>query len=69
MPDYVGRCAVFKAVNESVYHNDRIIRVHFNENVLEGQFASWNEKGCIRDSFKIKKWLPQRFLIVMGQPF
>lgn len=61
MPDYVGRCAVFKAVNESVYHNDRIIRVHFNENVLEGQFASWNEKGYIRDSFKIKKWLPQRF--------
>jgi len=39
-PDYVGRCAVFNALGEPVYHNDHIIRVHFDEAKLNGIFAS-----------------------------
>lgn len=39
-PEYVGRCAVFYEIGESVYHNDHIIRVHFDDNVLNGRFAS-----------------------------
>ena len=39
-PDNVGRCAVFYEIGEPVYHNDHIIRVHFNEEVLDGAFAS-----------------------------
>lgn len=39
-PDNVGRCAVFHDIEESVYHNDHIIRVHFNESMLDGVFAS-----------------------------
>ena len=39
-PDNVGRCAVFHELREPVYHNDHIIRVHFNDSVLDGVFAS-----------------------------
>ena len=39
-PDNVGRCAVFHDIGEEVYHNDHIIRVHFDESVLNGTFAS-----------------------------
>ena len=39
-PDNVGRCAVFHDIGEEVYHNDHIIRVHFNEELLDGTFAS-----------------------------
>ena len=39
-PDNVGRCAVFHDIGEDVYHNDHIIRVHFNEELLDGTFAS-----------------------------
>lgn len=39
-PDNVGRCAVFHDIGEDVYHNDHIIRVHFDEAVLNGTFAS-----------------------------
>ena len=39
-PDNVGRCAVFHDIGEDVYHNDHIIRVHFNEELLNGVFAS-----------------------------
>lgn len=39
-PDNVGRCAVFHDIGEDVYHNDHIIRVHFNEALLDGAFAS-----------------------------
>lgn len=39
-PDNVGRCAVFHDIGEDVYHNDHIIRVHFNEELLHGTFAS-----------------------------
>ena len=39
-PLNVGRCAVFTDIGEPVYHNDHIIRVHFDESVLEGCFAS-----------------------------
>ncbi len=39
-PDNVGRCAVFHDIGEPVYHNDHIIRVHFDENIIDGQFAS-----------------------------
>lgn len=39
-PNNVGRCAVFHDIGEDVYHNDHIIRVHFNELMLNGTFAS-----------------------------
>ena len=39
-PENVGRCAVFTDIGEPVYHNDHIIRVHFNEATIEGAFAS-----------------------------
>lgn len=39
-PANVGRCAVFSDIKEPVYHNDHIIRVHFDENNLDGCFAS-----------------------------
>ena len=39
-PDYVGRCAVFKSIGEPVFHNDHIIRVHFDETKLNGCFTS-----------------------------
>ena len=39
-PDYVGRCAVFKEIPEHVYHNDHIIRVHFDETKINGCFTS-----------------------------
>ncbi len=39
-PDNVGRCAVFHDIGEDVYHNDHIIRVHFDEELLNGTFAS-----------------------------
>ena len=39
-PEYVGRCAVFKAIDEPVYFNDHIIRVRFDCGELNGLFAS-----------------------------
>ena len=39
-PDNVGRCAVFYDIGEPVYHNDHIIRVHFDESRIDGPFAS-----------------------------
>ena len=39
-PDNVGRCAVFHDIGEDVYHNDHIIRVHFDEKMLNGTYAS-----------------------------
>ena len=39
-PENVGRCAVFYDIGEPVFHNDHIIRVHFDDNVLDGPFAS-----------------------------
>ena len=38
-PDYVGRCAVFADIGEPVYHNDHIIRVRFNSDLLNGTYA------------------------------
>ena len=39
-PDNVGRCAVFYDIGEPVFHNDHIIRVRFDGNVIDGPFAS-----------------------------
>ena len=39
-PLNVGRCAVFRDIGEDVYHNDHIIRVHFDEEQLNGCYAS-----------------------------
>ena len=39
-PNNVGRCAVFYDIDEDVYHNDHIIRVHFDEKILDAIFAS-----------------------------
>ena len=39
-PENVGRCAEFSDIGEPVYHNDHIIRVHFDENLISGCFAS-----------------------------
>ena len=38
-PENVGRCAEFSDIGEPVYHNDHIIRVHFDENLINGCFA------------------------------
>lgn len=40
-PDYVGRCAVFKKIEENVYHNDHIIRVRFDKNEINSCFLSF----------------------------
>ena len=39
-PLNVGRCAVFHSIGEAVYHNDHIIRVHFDDSMVNGVFAS-----------------------------
>lgn len=39
-PLNVGRCAVFHTIDEAVYHNDHIIRVHFDDSLINGVFAS-----------------------------
>ena len=39
-PENVGRCAEFSDIGEPVYHNDHIIRVHFDEDLINGCFAS-----------------------------
>lgn len=39
-PEYVGRCAVFHEIGEPVYYNDHIIRVHFDDTIINGVFAS-----------------------------
>ena len=39
-PLNVGRCAVFHTIGEAVYHNDHIIRVHFDDGKVNGVFAS-----------------------------
>ena len=39
-PEYVGRCAVFNDIKKPVYHNDHIIRVHFNDEKVNGKFLS-----------------------------
>ena len=39
-PENVGRCAVFYDIGEPVFHNDHIIRVHFDDDNLDGPFAS-----------------------------
>ena len=39
-PENVGRCAVFYDIGEPVFHNDHIIRVHFNDDAIDGSFAS-----------------------------
>ena len=39
-PDYVGRCAYFKDIGEPVYHNDHIIRVRLNNEVVNNDYLS-----------------------------
>jgi len=39
-PDNVGRCAIFMPIAEPVYFNDHIIRVHFDDDIINGQFLS-----------------------------
>ncbi len=39
-PDNVGRCCYFKDIGEPVYHNDHIIRVHFDENRLNEYYLN-----------------------------
>ena len=39
-PDNVGRCCYYKDIGENVYHNDHIIRVHFDENRLNEYFLN-----------------------------
>ncbi len=38
--DNVGRCCYFKDIGEPVYHNDHIIRVHFDENRLNEYYLN-----------------------------
>lgn len=44
-PAYVGRCAVFKPINEPVYHNDHIIRICFNETMVNSTYISMYMNG------------------------
>ncbi|WP_296880499.1 restriction endonuclease subunit S [Thomasclavelia sp.] len=37
-PENVGRCAVFREINEPVYHNDHIIRIHFKNGIFDGTY-------------------------------
>ena len=39
-PDNVGRCCYYKDIGEEVYHNDHIIRVHFDENRLNEYYLN-----------------------------
>ena len=39
-PDNVGRCCYYKDIGENVYHNDHIIRIHFDENILNEYFLN-----------------------------
>ena len=39
-PENVGRCAVFRKVSEPVFHNDHIIRYHFDEERVDGIYLS-----------------------------
>lgn len=39
-PENVGRCAVFHEIAEPIYHNDHIIRYHFDEERIDGTFLS-----------------------------
>ena len=61
-PDNVGRCAVFHDIGEDAYHNDHIIRVHFNEGVLDGVFAS-----ALLNSYYGKKQLKSQIKTSAGQ--
>ncbi len=38
--DNVGRCCYYKDIGEEVYHNDHIIRVHFDENRLNEYYLN-----------------------------
>ena len=61
-PENVGRCAVFHEIQEPVYHNDHIIRVHFNETVLDGKFAE-----VILNSLYGKRQMRQKIKTSAGQ--
>ncbi|MBP2020588.1 type I restriction enzyme S subunit [Clostridium punense] len=39
-PDYVGRCATYEDIGEKVYHNDHIIRVRLDNNVVNNDYVS-----------------------------
>ena len=39
-PSNVGRCAVFKEIDEAVYHNDHTIRVHFDMTRVDSRYLS-----------------------------
>lgn len=39
-PDYVGRCAYFKNIGENVFHNDHIIRVRFDSEILNNDYVT-----------------------------
>ena len=61
-PENVGRCAVFHEIQEPVYHNDHIIRVHLNETVLDGKFAE-----VILNSLYGKRQMRQKIKTSAGQ--
>ena len=52
-PDYVGRCAVFKSIGEPVFHNDHIIRVHFDEAKINGCFMSVAAFTAVVSAFNV----------------
>lgn len=61
-PENVGRCAVFLNIGEPVYHNDHIIRVHFDERLLSGCYAS-----ILLNSAYGKKQIKQHLKTSAGQ--
>lgn len=61
-PEYVGRCALFKDINEPVYYNDHIIRVTFNSHIINGHFAS-----ALLNSAYAKRQLKEQIKTSAGQ--
>jgi len=57
-PENVGRCAVFHDIGEPVYHNDHIIRYHFNQHIdgtylsalLNSYYGKWQMHSKIKTS-------------------
>lgn len=39
-PDNVGRCSAYEDIGESVYHNDHIIRVRLDKNIVNNDYVS-----------------------------
>ncbi|CAB1244806.1 Methylase_S domain-containing protein [Clostridiaceae bacterium BL-3] len=56
-PNNVGRCAYYKEIGEPVYHNDHIIRVRLDTNIVNNDYVSIllnNSYGKLQMKNKLK---------------